>query len=123
MKASADRVIIKPDNVEERKIGSIILPQNAWAEYLQGTVIDVGPGPTGEHGTCPMTSKVGDKVIYPPSLGRRVPVTQEDGTEIEYHVVRQHEITITVSKPAEAKTPESGLQRANAAAKKSRGKK
>lgn len=93
---SADRVIVRPDNLAERKIGSIIIPQTAWEEYVTGEVVAVGPGPTGEHGSCPMTSKVGDRVIFPPSLGRKVPVTNDEGKEEDYIVIRQHEITITV---------------------------
>lgn len=96
LKPSADRVIIEPDIQGEKKMGSIILPGNMWDEYRMGTVVAVGPGPTGEHGTCPMTSSIGDRVIYPPTLGRTIPVPQSDGSTKDYAVIRQHEISITI---------------------------
>jgi len=96
IRPSADRVIIDPDSEEERRVGGIIIPQTSWQEYHTGIVVAVGPGPTGEHGSCPMTSKVGDRVVYPPSLGRKVPVVDTDGVEHEYVVIRQHEIAVTV---------------------------
>lgn len=100
---SADRVIIKPDADSEKKIGSIIIPQTAWQEYTTGEVVAVGPGPTGEHGSCPMTSKVGDRVIFPPNLGRAIPVSDEAGVTQDYIVLRQHEVSITLQE--DGKTP------------------
>ena len=93
---SVDRVIIEVENEAERKVGSIFIPATSWLEYQSGRVVAVGPGPSGESGRGPMTNKVGDRVIFPPSLGRRVPVRQADGFDKEYVVIRQHEIAITI---------------------------
>lgn len=98
----ADRVIVRRDTEEERKIGNIILPQSAWLEYAMGTVVEVGPGPCGETGRCVMTSKPGDRVIFPPSLAREVPVRAADGYDVTYHVIRQHEISLTVDEEKSA---------------------
>lgn len=107
LKPSADGVIILPDVRGERQTpGGLILPENLWEEHVIGTVVAVGPGPTGVHGTCPMTSSIGDHVIYPPSLGRTIPVPQPDGTVKEYSVMRQHEIAITIGSDAPAPAPE-----------------
>lgn len=101
---SVDRVVIQVENEQERKIGSIIVPQTAWLEYQTGIVVAVGPGPSGESGRGAMHSKVGDRVIFPPSLGRKVPVRRDDGHDDEYIVIRQHEIALTIvpdDKPVE----------------------
>lgn len=99
LKPSADRVIILPNKVGELKTsGGIIIPVSAWKEYNTGTVLSVGPGPTGETGHCPMTSEVGDQVLFPPSLGRPVEITQEDDSQVIVYVIRQHEISVTLPK-------------------------
>lgn len=112
---SADRVIIKPDpKAEARKAGSIFLPDSFWQEHRTGTVIAVGPGPTGETGRCPMTSKPGDKVVFAPALGRPISISP-DSIDEEYYVIRQHEIQVTITEEVTGATSKIATASARAA--------
>jgi chaperonin GroES len=83
-----DRVVVKPQEAEEKTAGGILLPDNAREKPQRGKVIAVGPGrllDSGERGT--LSVKVGDTVIYGRYGGSDMKI---DGDE--HKILRESEI-------------------------------
>lgn len=83
-----DRVVVKPQEAEEKTAGGIVLPDSAKEKPLMGTVVAVGPGKmldSGNRGA--MSVKKKDVVLYGKYGGTDVEV---DGTE--YKILRESEI-------------------------------
>ena len=79
IKPLADRVVVKPLEDEETKVGSIYIPETAKEKPQEGEVIAVGPGKTSDSGnTVAMTVKVGDKVLYGKYSGTEVTYDGDD---------------------------------------------
>ena len=60
-----DRVVVKPNEAEEKTAGGIVLPDSAKEKPQRGTVVAVGPGrllDSGNRGE--MSIAKGDTVIY-----------------------------------------------------------
>jgi chaperonin GroES len=88
IKPLADRVVVKPLDAEEKKQGSIIIPDTAKEKPMQGEVVAVGPGKISDAGQkVAMEVKKGDKVLYGKYSGTEVTV---DGKE--YLIVRESDI-------------------------------
>jgi len=88
IKPLADRVVVKPLETEEKKQGSIIIPDTAKEKPMQGEIVAVGPGKMTESGQkVAMEVKKGDKVLYGKYSGTEVTV---DGKE--YLIVRESDI-------------------------------
>ena len=88
IKPLSDRVVIKPVESEEKKQGTIIIPDTAKEKPQQGEVVAVGPGKVSESGeTVKMEVKVGDKVLYGKYSGTEVTVDDE-----EVLIVRESDI-------------------------------
>ncbi len=88
IKPLADRVVVKPLEAEEKKQGSIIIPDTAKEKPMQGEIVAVGPGKMTESGQkIAMEVKKGDKVLYGKYSGTEVTV---DGKE--YLIVRESDI-------------------------------
>ncbi len=83
-----DRILVKPEEAEEKTKGGIILPEAAKDKPTQGEVVAVGPGKLTDAGerTAP-TVKVGDKVIYGKYAGSDIKI---DGKE--HKILRESEI-------------------------------
>ncbi|MAV64245.1 MAG: co-chaperone GroES [Candidatus Marinimicrobia bacterium] len=61
----SDRVVVKPQAVEEKTASGIILPDTAKEKPQIGEVVAVGPGKISDSGNLvKMTIKKGDKVLY-----------------------------------------------------------
>ena len=60
VKPLADRVLVKPAEVEQKTASGIIIPDTAKEKPMTGEVIAVGCGKKDE----PMTVKVGDKILW-----------------------------------------------------------
>ena len=88
MNPLADRVVIKPDQAEEKTKGWIILPDTAKEKPVVGEVVAVGPGKVTDDGkkVAPEV-KVGDKVLYGKYSGTEVTVEGE-----EYLIMREADI-------------------------------
>ncbi|MHB1091242.1 MAG: co-chaperone GroES, partial [Ilumatobacteraceae bacterium] len=60
------RIVVKPNDAEERTASGLVIPDTAQEKPQQGTVLAVGPGrwsdDTGKH--SPLDIKVGDTVLY-----------------------------------------------------------
>jgi chaperonin GroES len=83
-----DRIVVKPQEAEEKTAGGIVLPDSAKEKPLIGTVVSVGPGKmldSGNRGT--MSVKKKDVVLYSKYGGTDVEV---DGKE--YKIFRESEI-------------------------------
>lgn len=93
-----DRLFVILNKVEEKKIGSLYVPDNHDERSRIGTVMEVGPGLREWNGTItPMNYKVGDKVLVSWYTGVRVHLPGEkmygdDVCEETSRVVRECEI-------------------------------
>jgi chaperonin GroES len=89
-----DRVIVKPEEVEERTKGGIILPDTAKEKPIEGTIIAVGNGKHTDDGKLiEMTVKAGDKVLYGKYSGTEVSIDGE-----EYLIMRESDIFGIINK-------------------------
>ena len=75
----ADRLIVKPIQMEEKTKGGIYLPDTAKEKPQEGKVLAVGPGRLSEDGKrIAMDVKVGDIVIYAKYGGTEIRVADEE---------------------------------------------
>ncbi len=88
LKPLADRVVVKPIQMEEKTKGGIVLPDTAKEKPQEGEVIAVGTGRVLENGTkLAPDVKVGDRVIYSKYSGSEVKIEDE-----EYLIIRESDI-------------------------------
>jgi len=88
IKPLGDRILVKPIEQEEEKIGGIIIPDTAKEKPQQGEVVAVGPGKVSENGTViPLEVKVKDKVLFGKYSGTEVTVDDK-----EYLILRESDI-------------------------------
>jgi len=75
-----DRIVVRPNEAEERTASGLVIPDTAKEKPQQGQVLAVGPGrradSTGE--LVPLDIKVGDTVLYSKYGGTEVTVDGED---------------------------------------------
>src|SRR3954464_9385544 len=80
LKPLDDRIVVKPNDAEEKTASGLVIPDTAKEKPQQGEVKAVGPGrrsdQTGE--IIPMDVKVGDKVVYSKYGGTEITVDGED---------------------------------------------
>jgi chaperonin GroES len=91
LKPLGDRVILKPQEVEEKTQSGIILPDSAKEKPQAAVVAAVGPGKEEDGHKVEMQVKVGDKVIYSKYSGTEVKYEDED-----YIIVSQKDIIAVV---------------------------
>ena len=87
----ADRVVVKPVEVEETTSSGIILSASSQGKPQIAEVIAVGPGGVVDGKEVEMYVKVGDKVITGKYSGTEVKLNKE-----EYTIVRQSDILAVV---------------------------
>ncbi|MBN2001471.1 co-chaperone GroES [candidate division KSB1 bacterium] len=88
VKPLADRVVVKPFDEEEKKSGTIIIPDTAKEKPQKGKVVAVGPGKITETGTkIDLEVKVNDIVLYGKYSGTEVTIDDED-----YLIMRESDI-------------------------------
>lgn len=84
----ADRVLVQPQEAEEKTAGGIIIPDTAKKERpIEGKVLAVGQGTKDEE----MVLKVGDKVLYGKYSGTEVEL---DGKN--FLIMRQSDVLAVV---------------------------
>ena len=83
IKPLADRVLIMPNEAEQKTAAGIIIPDTAKEKPMRGKVLAVGKG-TKDH---EMTVKVGDEVLYGKYSGTEVEI---DGTK--YMIMKEGDI-------------------------------
>ncbi|MCR4925591.1 MAG: co-chaperone GroES [Clostridiales bacterium] len=91
IKPLADRVVVKPVEVEETTKSGIILAASAQEKPQIAEVVAVGPGGMVDGKEVKMYVKTGDKVITSKYSGTEVKM---DNTE--YNIVRQSDILAIV---------------------------
>ena len=88
IKPLGDRILLKPAEQEEEKVGGIIIPDTAKEKPQEGEVVAVGPGKLLENGERQAISvAVGNKVLYGKYSGTEVKYEDE-----EYLIVREDDI-------------------------------
>ena len=84
----ADRVLVQPQEAEEKTAGGIISPDTAKKERpIEGKVLAVGQGTKDEE----MVLKVGDKVLYGKYSGTEVELDGEN-----FLIMRQSDVLAVV---------------------------
>ena len=80
LKPLDDRIVVRPNEAEERTASGLVIPDTAKEKPQQGTVLAVGPGrwsdDEGEH--FPLDVKEGDTVLYSKYGGTEVSIAGED---------------------------------------------
>ena len=87
----ADRVLLKPVEVEETTKSGIILSTASKEKPVVSEVVAVGPGGVVDGNEVKMVVKPGDKVVVAKYAGTEVKVE-----DVEYSIVRQSEILAIV---------------------------
>ena len=94
LKPIDERVIVKPDKDEEKKVGSIIIPDTASKERPQmGEVIAVGDDVPKKEGGKVLSEilKVGDRVVFSKYGGTEIKLDDE-----EYLIISRGDILAVV---------------------------
>jgi chaperonin GroES len=73
-KILAGKILVQPQEAEEKTQSGIIIPDSAKEKPQQGTVVLVGAGKKDE----PMELKVGDTVVYGKYSGTELTIDGED---------------------------------------------
>ncbi|MBN2407109.1 MAG: co-chaperone GroES [Elusimicrobia bacterium] len=88
LKPLGDRVLVKPIEKKEEKVGGIIIPDTAKEKPQEGTVEAVGPGKLNDKGErIAMNVKVKDKVLYGKYSGTELKIG-----DVEYLVMHEDDI-------------------------------
>ena len=89
-----DRVIVKRVEEEESTKGGIIIPDTAKEKPMEGIVVAVGSGKTGEKGEkkIPLEVKEGDRVLFSKYAGTEIKIDGED------HLIMKEEDIIAIVK-------------------------
>ena len=75
----SDRVVVMPNDAEEKTASGIILPDTAQEKPQMGKIVAAGPGKVSDNGNVvKMTLNAGDKVLYGKYSGTEVNVDSED---------------------------------------------
>ena len=89
-----DRVIVKRLEEEAKTKGGIIIPDTAKEKPVEGIVVAVGRGKTGEDGELiKMEVKAGDKILFGKYGGTEVKI---DG--VEHLIMREDDILGIIEK-------------------------
>jgi chaperonin GroES len=94
-----DRVLIKPDEPEEKTKGGVIMPDNAKERPVFGTIVAVGGGKFEGGHYVPMNLAEGDRVLYGKYSGIEVKIPETiDGktADVEHVLMRESEIDAKV---------------------------
>jgi len=89
-----DRILVKPQEAEEKTKSGIYLPEAAKEKPMMGKVIAVGPGKLNDEGhRTPMAVKKGDTVVYGKYSGTEIELDGE-----KHIIVRESELLGVVEK-------------------------
>ncbi|MDH5655878.1 MAG: co-chaperone GroES [Spirochaetia bacterium] len=87
-----DRVLVRPLDEAEEKVGSIYIPDTAKEKPQEGKIEAVGPGNYKDGKLVPLEVKVGDKVLYGKYSGTEV---KKDGQD--FLIVRESDILAIIT--------------------------
>jgi co-chaperonin GroES (HSP10) len=86
---NSDRVLVEADGIEDRKIGSIVIPNAAGERTRLGTVLAVGPEVK--------SFAAGDRVMFNVYTGINVYAPKYDELDEKLKIFRAEEILATVT--------------------------
>ena len=76
----SDRVVVMPEDAEEKTASGIILPDTAQEKPHMGQIVAAGPGKVSDNGNVvKMSLNTGDKVLYGKYSGTEITL---DGNEV-----------------------------------------
>ena len=79
IKPLADRIVVAPEEAEEKTASGIILPDTAKEKPQIGKIVAVGSGRVTDSGdTIKMSLKVGDRILYGKYSGSEITVDDQD---------------------------------------------
>ncbi len=80
LKPLDDRIVVKPNDAEEKTASGLVIPDTAKEKPQQGSVLAVGPGRRAESSgeLIPLDVKVGDTVVYSKYGGTEITVDGDD---------------------------------------------
>lgn len=80
LKPLDDRIVVKPNEAEERTASGLVIPDTAKEKPQQGSVLAVGPGRWSDDGGKhhALDIKVGDTVLYSKYGGTEVTIEGQD---------------------------------------------
>ncbi len=94
LKPLDDRVVVKPQEAEEKTAGGIVLPDTAKEKPLMGKVVAVGTGKLLDNGKrAQMSVKKGNTVLYGKYGGSDIEIDDQ-----EYKILHESEILGVVEK-------------------------
>ena len=75
-----DRIVVRPDEPEEKTVSGLVIPDSAKEKPQQGEVLAIGPGRRAENSgeLIPIDLAVGDSVVYSKYGGTEITVDGED---------------------------------------------
>jgi chaperonin GroES len=83
-----DRLLVKREDEEEGKHGSIIIPDSAKEKPQRAKVVAVGTGKITEEGKkIPLDVKAGDRILFGKYSGSEVKIDNED-----YLILREEDV-------------------------------
>ena len=89
----ADRVVVKPLDMEEQKKGGIIIPDTAKEKPQQGEIVEIGTGRVTDDGKrIDLEVKKGDTVLYGKYSGTEVTLNGD-----EMLIMRESDILAVVA--------------------------
>ena len=93
LKPLSDRVVVKPEEAEEKTASGIILPDTAKEKPQIGEVAQVGPGKRNDDGSRQSPEiGVGDKVLYSKYAGTDIKLGSD-----EYVLLSEKDILAVVN--------------------------
>ncbi len=87
IKPLADRVLVKPQEAEEKTASGIIIPDSAKEKPQKGIIVAVGPGTKDDK----MEVKVGDTVLYGKYAGTELSLEGKD-----YLIMKQSDLLAVI---------------------------
>jgi chaperonin GroES len=83
IKPLSDRVLVEPDQAEEKTSSGIIIPDTAKEKPQKGVVVATGNGKKDE----PMNVKIGDNILYGKYSGTEIDIKGKN-----YLIMRESDI-------------------------------
>jgi chaperonin GroES len=78
IKPLSDRVVVKPQEAEEKTSSGLFIPDTAKEKPQRGTIVSVGPGRV-ENGTqIAMSVQEGDTVLYGKYAGTEITIDEQE---------------------------------------------
>ena len=75
----SDRVVVMPEEVDEKTASGIILPDTAKEKPQMGKIVAAGPGKISDNGNIvKMMHKSGDKVLYGKYSGTEITLNDDE---------------------------------------------